>query len=148
MIERVPELIRTLALAPHPEGGAFREVFKSRALSTIYFLLAADQRSRWHRVAHDEAWHFYEGDPLELFCLAPGLLEIERRILSPLAGPGEPVAVVPAGFWQAARTTGGHALVGCTVGPAFEFEDFRLMSDEPEVAAAMKARFGDLASLL
>ena len=136
---RAAHLVRTLGLQPHPEGGYFREVFRSErdvrpgdarsvrsALTTIYFLLAAGQHSRWHRVASDEAWHHYEGDPLDLLWVdAENVLH--RATLGPVAPDQQPVAVVPAGCWQAARPLGAYALVGCTVGPGFDFADFEML---------------------
>jgi predicted cupin superfamily sugar epimerase len=156
---RARDLIRMLGLEPHPEGGLFRETFRSSlhvrgpsgtersALTTIYFLVPAGAWSRWHRVAHDEAWHFLEGEPLELLSLDPSLERLERRVLSRLGEPGEPMAVVPAGHWQAARARHGFALVGCTVAPGFDPEDFVLMKDRPEVVAEMERRHAALASL-
>ena len=140
MHPRAAHLIEVLGLAPHPEGGYFREVFRSphtvhpgdtrtrrSALTTIYFLLPHGQQSQWHRVASDEAWHFYEGEPLDLFWV-----EVEgamhRETLSGEADGGRPVAVVPAGLWQAARPRGAYSLVGCTVGPGFDFEDFEMVT--------------------
>lgn len=126
---RAQELIETLALAPHPEGGWYRQVFKSdqrvvrqhdradrSALTTIYFLLVEGTWSAWHHVKSDEVWHFYEGDPLEL--LTHGTvtrLDENNR-----------VHVIRAGKWQAARPLGAYTLVGCTVGPGFEFDDFEM----------------------
>ncbi|SRR5690606_11373887 len=142
MDERAAQLIAVLGLHPHPEGGHFREVFRAgaeveprdgrgtrSALTTIYFLLRAGEVSRLHRVASDEAWHFYEGDPLELGWLdAQGTF---RRVrLGPVGEAAAPVAVVPAGCWQAARPLGAYALVGCSVGPGFDFADFELVSRE------------------
>jgi predicted cupin superfamily sugar epimerase len=129
VIERARQLIDTLALEPHPEGGWYRQVFRSEervtrhadgatrtALTTIYFLLVEGTYSAWHRVRSDEVWHWYEGDALEL--LTPGTvtrLDADHR-----------VHVIPANVWQAARPLGAYALVGCTVGPGFEFEDFEM----------------------
>ena len=130
MIARAAELIERLDLEPHPEGGWYRQVFKSpervtrhadgaerTALTTIYFLLVEGTHSRLHRVESDEVWHFYEGDPLELQIRGAEsvILDAENR-----------VHVVPARAWQAAYPQGAYALVGCTVGPGFEFEDFAL----------------------
>lgn len=163
---RVAELIRTLALVPHPEGGHFAEVFRSSgavrpagrdvsraALTSIYFLLAAGEHSRWHRVAADEAWHFYEGDPLELFWVDDRSGACVRRRLGAVAAGGaagdtRPVEVVPAGAWQAARPTGAYALVGCTVGPGFDFRDFTLLADVPSEAERLGRRFPELAGLI
>lgn len=143
MHPRAEELIRTLKLEPHPEGGYFREVFRSTArvqpldgrpersaLTTIYFLLAAGQHSRWHRVASDEVWHFYEGDPLDLLWAPSTKGPIHQTILGPVAQASGPVHTVPAGFWQAARPRGAYTLVGCTVGPGFDFADFEMPADE------------------
>jgi uncharacterized protein len=127
---RAQQLIESLALAPHPEGGWFRQVYRSEdrvtrqsdgadrsALTTIYFVLVEGISSAWHRVQSDEAWHFYEGDPLELLIRGedPVVLDAEHRI-----------HVVPARAWQSARTLGAYTLVGCTVGPGFQFEDFEM----------------------
>lgn len=130
MIARAQQLIDSLGLQPHPEGGWYRQVFKSSelvtrhadaaqrtALTTIYFLLVEGTSSRWHRVESDEVWHFYEGDPLELTIRdePPVTLDANNRI-----------HVVPARKWQSARPLGAYVLAGCTVGPGFEFEDFAM----------------------
>lgn len=126
---RAEELIEKFALQPHPEGGWYRQVWKSSdrvtrqhdgadrsAITTIYFLLVEGTESAPHVVQSDEVWHFYEGDPLELTvgeeCV---VLDWENR-----------VHVVPARVWQSARPLGVYAFVGCTVGPGFEFEDFAM----------------------
>jgi predicted cupin superfamily sugar epimerase len=159
MHTRAAELIRTLALRPHPEGGHYGEVFRSprrvrhenggaerSALTTIYFLLTAGQHSRWHRVGADEAWHWYEGDPLELLRLDDAGLRQLR--LGPTAKDTRPVSVIAAGCWQAARTLGEYTLVGCSVAPGFEFEDFSLMADVPDAAARLRTHHPDLTGLL
>jgi hypothetical protein len=129
MHPRARNLIDTLALQPHPEGGWYRQIYKSAetvtrhadganrtSLTTIYFLLDAGSVSRRHRVKSDEVWHFYEGDALELTIDGtPVILDVTHR-----------VHVVPANVWQSARPLGAYALVGCTVGPGFEFEDFEM----------------------
>lgn len=152
MNDRADELIRTLGLVPHPEGGRFSEVFRSvhrvktadglerAAFTAIHYLLVAGERSRWHRVARDEAWHFYEGQPLELRWIAEDWSVVEHRTLSQVAAPGLPVAVVPAGCWQCARPAGRYALVGCTVGPGFEASEFALMRDHKD-KAQLRERF-------
>lgn len=129
------EIRQRLALVPHPEGGWYRETFRDapaggsgRAASTaIYFLLAAGELSRWHRVDAVEVWHFYAGASLEL-AVAPdsGGPPVSRR-LGPHLDRGEaPQIVVPAGFWQQARSLGDWTLAGCTVAPGFRFEGFEL----------------------
>jgi uncharacterized protein len=159
--DRRGELIARLGLVAHPEGGYYSEVYRSPAvvkpadrrearpaLTTIYFLLAAGQVSRWHRVLSDEVWHFYEGAPLELSLVPPDLGPVQHRRLGPVQPDQLPTLVVPAGWWQAARTTGEYTLVGCTVAPGFDFADFALAADLPEVAAALRARGGDSEGLL
>lgn len=138
-MSRARELIAALGMQPHPEGGHYAEIYRSPKLTTIFFLLKAGEISRWHRVrSADEAWHYYEGAPLELLTADEDFAEVERHPLGP-AGDGRlPVHVVPAGVWQAARTAGDYTLVGCTVGPAFEFSDFQMLSDD--VRAAEQAR--------
>ncbi|MDB5099235.1 MAG: cupin [Cyanobacteria bacterium RYN_339] len=145
------ELITRLGLEPHPEGGAFRETYRSaralgdRALATgIYFLLAAGERSEWHRVAGDELWLYHGGDPLWLRRVdATGGFQAELLGLDVGALPQR---LVPGGEWQSAQGAGGAfgwTLVGCVVAPGFDFQDFELAD-----LARMQALFPELASLL
>src|ERR1700682_883090 len=129
------EVIRLLDLAPHPEGGHFREIFRDqhklesgRAASTaIYFLLAAGERSHWHRVDAVEVWHFYASAPLALEIARSDKDTVERLVLGNTLAAGErPQIVVPARAWQAAESLGDWTLVGCTVAPGFEFSGFEL----------------------
>ncbi|PZX18549.1 hypothetical protein LX81_01183 [Palleronia aestuarii] len=126
------EIIAELDLAPHPEGGHFRQTWiadgPGRPTGTcIYFLLRAGEASHWHRVDATEIWHFYRGDPLVLSIAADAEGPARDHLLGPEIGPGRgPQAIVPPGHWQAARTTGEWTLVGCTVSPAFRFEGFEL----------------------
>lgn len=160
MHDRATELIRELRLEPHPEGGYFREVFRSArqvkplderlarsALTTIYFLLLKGQHSRWHRVASDEAWHFHEGDPLAVYWI-DGEDGVHEEVLASGQPNGRPLCVVPAGCWQAAQPRGNYSLMGCTVGPGFDFQDFEMISPgSAELAriATLDARFRELA---
>lgn len=108
------------------------------ALTVILFLLPAGAISRWHRVqGADESWHFIGGDPLELLQLPPGGGEAQARRLGfdPADGALLPLAVVPSGWWQAARSLGAWSLVTCCVGPGFEFADFELLRERAEGAA-------------
>lgn len=158
---RYQALITSLGLRAHPEGGYYREVYRSPAsvkpsdgreprpaLTTIYFLLSQGQFSRWHRVQSDEVWHFYEGAPLDLWLASPRIDRVEQHRLGPAEGAQQPVLVVPAGWWQAARSSGAYTLTGCTVGPGFDFEDFALAADQPAAAPAFHALGGEAASLL
>lgn len=153
MDPRAAELITVLELSPHPEGGYFREIHRSAssvdprdgraersALTTIYFLLVSGEVSRWHRVASDEAWHFLEGDPLALHEADSGLDGVVTRILGRCGDGAEPLHVVIAGSWQAARSTGDYTLVGCTVGPGFDFDDFEMLHDVADEAEALRAK--------
>lgn len=123
-------IIANLGLMPHPEGGWYRETWKGpevggRASGTaILFLLKAGERSHWHRVDADEIWLWHAGAPL---VLSMGVARAEEVRLGPDVLGGEVVqAVVPAGWWQAARPTGDWTLVSCTVSPGFRFEGFEL----------------------
>ena len=160
MHPRASELIDRLQLKPHPEGGFYRETWRSRlnvaiddrparsALTTIYFLLAAGGFSAWHRVRSDEVWHWYEGEPLELLLAAPDLGSTQRLRLGPVADNSAPVVTVPATWWQAARPLGTHALCGCTVAPGFVFEDFTFLREDPVASEALRLAAPDLAALL
>ena len=144
---RVADLIRTLALVAHPEGGYYREIWRAplgvepadrrglRAASTaIYFLLPAGEVSRWHRVRSDEIWQHCEGAPLELLQVPPTEWRVHRTRLGPLAPEQTPIQCVQAGWWQAAHSLGSYTLVSCTVAPGFEFADFELLTERAELA--------------
>ena len=127
-------VIAALGLQPHPEGGHYRETFRDsvtdaagRSASTaIYFLLKAGEVSRWHKVDATEIWHWHAGAPLELGRARPDG-PAERLILGfdPPSGV-LPQGIIPAGWWQQARSTGAWTLVGCTVAPGFDFKGFVL----------------------
>ncbi|MCE2579799.1 cupin domain-containing protein [Komagataeibacter sp. FNDCR1] len=122
-----------LSLAPHPEGGSYREVWREAradggrgSVSTIEFLLAEGERSHWHRVDAAEIWCWQAGGPLRLRIAAGGQAE-QVITLGPRPDAGEVLqAVVPAGAWQAAESMGRWSLVACIVAPAFLFERFEL----------------------
>jgi predicted cupin superfamily sugar epimerase len=135
------DVIRLLDLAPHPEGGHFRETFRDapapgaprvgRAASTaIYFLLARGERSHWHRVDAVEVWHWYAGAPLVLE-ISQSTGRIEQITLGDDLNAGaRPQAIVPAQAWQAAQSLGEWTLCGCTVAPGFEFSGFELAAKD------------------
>jgi predicted cupin superfamily sugar epimerase len=145
-------VVQLLGLAPHPEGGFYRETHRGTlsltglphgaprsAHTAIYFLLPAGAFSAFHRVASDEVWHHYDGDPLELHTLGDAgayeLVVLGRD----LASGERPQHVVRAGVWQAAAPRGGRfALCGCTVAPGFDFADFE-MPPRAELLAAFPA---------
>lgn len=155
--------IDTLKLQPHPEGGYFRETYRSplpipqtalppsfagdRSASTaIYFLLRGEDFSAFHRIASDEMWHFYAGDPLSVYAIDSDGQSIEIR-LGPNPERGEVFQfVVPAGCWFGSCLTrpDTFALVGCTVAPGFDFADFEmaerstLLAEYPQHAALIR----------
>ncbi len=127
------EVIALLGLKPHPEGGHFVETFRDpvapggRAASTaIYFLLAAGERSHWHRVDAAEIWHWYAGAPLRLDVSTDGRTVVAHRLGSELSAGERPQHAVPAWAWQSAESLGAWTLVGCTVAPGFVFDRFEL----------------------
>ena len=133
-------LIQQLGLMPHPEGGWYRELHRSSdqvqrqdgaersALTAILFLLPAGAVSCWHRViGADEVWTHVDGATLELLqCQADGT-GLRRDALH----ASNPVQVVPANAWQAARSLGDYSLVSCCVGPGFDFCDFEMARQQP-----------------
>jgi len=137
-----PELARQLDLEPHPEGGWYRQTWRSpvefrpegypgpRAAATaIYFLLTPGEVSQWHVVRSDELWLWQSGGPLALtIASAPDAPDARTVVLGPeLAAGQELQGLVPAGQWQTARPAGTQpVLVSCVVAPGFEYEDWKL----------------------
>jgi hypothetical protein len=139
------QLIQKYNLEPHPEGGWYKQTYKSneeipadalperfgasRAFSTaIYFLLEKGNFSAFHRIKSDECWHFYAGDPLFIYIIEQtGELKIVSLGSNYEKGQSFQY-VVPANCWFASRPAPGseYCFVGCTVSPGFEFEDFEL----------------------
>lgn len=126
-------IVAALGLKPHPEGGYYRETFRDvpagggrGAMTAIYYLLKAGEESAWHRVDAAEIWHWYAGAPLRLRIAA-----VDEPIRDYTLGPNitagaRPQIIVPVKAWQSAHTLGPWTLVGCTVGPAFEFSGFEM----------------------
>jgi len=147
-------LIESLGLLPHPEGGHYRETYRAgesvaqaalparfagdRSHGTaIYYLLKSGDRSKLHRIASDEIWHFYEGGALLIVAIAPvGDLTV-TRLGRDFAAGDVPQHVVPAGHWFGALPAEGsdYALTGCTVSPGFDFADFELANRAALLAA-------------
>nr|WP_246497194.1 cupin domain-containing protein [Sphaerisporangium rubeum] len=140
-LRRRPPVAEELGLLPHPEGGWFRETWRTSAefvpagydgprqsATGIYFLLAPGEESVWHAVRSDEVWFWHRGGPLTLTLGGTGREPGEPAAvtLGPRVEDGElPQVIVPAGTWQAARPTGAEAvLVSCVVSPGFDFADF------------------------
>jgi len=154
-------VIRLLDLVPHPEGGHYREFYRSAlrvtpadgcaerdALTSIYYLLRRGEVSRLHRVTSDEVWHFYEGGVIELISVSEDFRVVTRTRLGSLDARAVRTAVVPAGHWQAAVPLEHFALVGCTVGPGFDFADFTMLRDDPAATALLEEREPGLRELV
>ena len=128
-------IIKMLDLKPHPEGGWYTETYRDpdggeRGHSTaIYFLLRHGEESAWHRVRDAaEVWHHYDGAALELQ-LSADMKDIRTLVLGKdLHENQRPQHVVPADWWQRAKSTGDWTLVGCTVAPGFDFAAFEMMT--------------------
>jgi len=129
------EIIKKLNLAPHPEGGHYRETFRDieqngRACSTaIFYLLKAGEISHWHRIDVVEVWHWYAGAALELSHTGPGGEPLAQILGADIAQNQLPQIIVPAQEWQSARSLGDWTLTGCTVAPGFEFTSFEMAPD-------------------
>jgi len=146
------DLIDKYKLVPHPEGGYYAVIFESKqavkspvvskdrkAVTHIYFLLLKGQVSIFHKVAHDEIWNFYEGDPVKLIKYNGSM--VGEDIIGP--GCSDYAAIVEGGVYQAAETTGVYSLVGCSVAPGFEFEDFSFLCDKLEDKEKFLKEFPD-----
>lgn len=148
----VEQIIGFLGLKPHPEGGYFKETYRSAEMvnlvsgdarnagTGIFFLLPAGVCSDWHRVRSDELWHFYDGDKLKL-----EIINADGNFRQLTLGDDLPncsyQGLVPANCWQRAYSIGEYSLVGCTVSPGFEFDDFEMV--DPKVLAG---QYSDIAS--
>ncbi|QEW21154.1 hypothetical protein LA6_003360 [Marinibacterium anthonyi] len=131
MTATADQIIAALNLTPHPEGGHYRETWRSagdpRAHATgIYFLLKAGERSHWHKVDADELWIYNAGAPLTLSIAKTEAGPARDHILSPDLSTGEPQVLIPTDHWQAAATTCDWTLVTCIVSPGFDFAGFTL----------------------
>lgn len=153
MKSRITRIIENLELAPHPEGGYFRETYRSpgeieqenlganfegkRNFSTcIYFLLTSNDFSSFHRIKQDEIWHFYDGSAILLHVISPSGDYAKHLIGRDLEQGETPQHVVPAGCWFAAEVMekNAYSLVGCTVSPGFDFRDFEMKSRQELVS--------------
>lgn len=132
------EIISHLNLAPHPEGGHYRQTWaatnEGRPTGTcIYFLLKDGEHSHWHKVDATEIWLYHSGAPLVLSLAESTKGPAVDHLLTPDLTKGAPQIVVPTGHWQAARTTGDYTLVSCTVSPGFTFDGFTLAPPELDI---------------
>ena len=121
-MEYADTLIKQMNMISHPEGGHYVEVLKNEYVSQIYYLLKKNERSHWHRLKKNEILHFYLGEPLEVFTSINGT---DYGSFS-LGLNNNFIFTVQSNTWFAMRSTGSFSLIGCTVAPAFDFEDFEL----------------------
>jgi predicted cupin superfamily sugar epimerase len=151
------DYIEQLNLEPHPEGGYFKETYRSELLmdvggrykrnvsTAIYFMLRGAQKSQFHRIQSDELWFFHDGEALEIAVIINQQL-IQYELGLDLASGQLPQVVIPANSWFAARIKSGmrFSLVSCTVAPGFDFNDFelaegqKLLSLYPQLAEGIK----------
>jgi predicted cupin superfamily sugar epimerase len=148
--------INQLNLLPHPEGGYYKEMYRSSELvassalpdrfegdryfsTAIYFLLRSEDRSVFHRIKSDEVWHFYQGSTLLIYVLEQNELKI-YRLGSDLEKGESLQVVIPANCWFGAdvEKQNSFALCGCTVAPGFDFRDFEMARQEELLAAYPK----------
>lgn len=145
-------------LIEHPEGGRYQEVYRSPchvqtsnkgkrcAITHIYFSLASDEKSCFHKVSSDEIWNLYQGAGLRLFIwdgISPNLEIVELS-----AATSNFCYVVPANYWQAAIPTADAVLVGCSVAPGFEFTDFELLYADSNIAKLLLHKHPEVKELI
>jgi hypothetical protein len=153
----IHKIIKKYKLLPHPEGGYFKEIYRSEqtvnsklageernAVTHIYFLLAKGQVSRFHRVLHDEIWNFYEGSPLKIIEFDGQ--KPEEKIIG--SENGDYFAVVKGGVFQAAESMGEYSLVGCSVAPGFNFKDFSFLTDEQGMLETLNMKHAEYKRLV
>jgi len=147
MTKKITQIVDLLDLKPHPEGGYYKETYRSKGFidetslgamytgnrnysTCIYFLLTSENFSAFHRIHQDEVWHFYEGSTISLHTISPEGKHETVQIGNDLEKGEVPQYVVPGGCWFAAELEKDltYALVGCTVSPGFDFSDFELIS--------------------
>jgi predicted cupin superfamily sugar epimerase len=121
-MDLVKSLIEYHKMIPHPEGGHYVEVFKNKDVSHIYFLLEGHEHSHWHRITKNETVHFYSGDPLEIYTSEDG----EEFETNQIGSNNNFIYSIKKNTWFAMKPKGKYSLIGCTVAPAFEFEDLEL----------------------
>ncbi len=145
MEKRIQEIVAHLEMLPHPEGGFYKETYRSNGVisknhlisdfsgdrnysTAIYFLLTSDNFSAFHKIKQDEIWHYYEGASLYVHVIDQEGKYTRYTVGMNLDNDEYPQLVVPAGCWFASsvKDVEAYSLVGCTVAPGFDFEDFEL----------------------
>lgn len=161
MDKKAKKLIKLLSLSLHPEGGYYKETFRSKtkikspknkkmrnAITNIYFLLLEGDASRFHRVLHDEIWHFYDGSPMELIEISPDGLKISKTILGKNKSKINYSHCIKGGNWQAAYSIGEYSLAGCTVAPGFDFNDFEFLEKNNKICPVIFKKQPSLINLI
>lgn len=145
--KKIKNIISQLELKPHPEGGYFKETYRSEGeinqenldgnyngnrnyATCIYFLLTSDTFSAFHKINQDEIWHFYDGSPIKIHMISEIGAYSNVIVGNNLKNGERPQFVVSGGYWFAAQVINNDnfTLVGCTVSPGFDFRDFELPS--------------------
>lgn len=148
-LTQVIKIAEKFQMQSHPEGGYFKETYRSEGVikkdalpdlfsgnrnysTAIYFLLTRGNFSAFHRIKQDELWHFYHGDPLEVHIIYPNGSYRCHEVSNNIMELATPQLVVSAGCWFAStvKKGGNYAFVGCTVAPGFDFADFELAGCE------------------
>ncbi|MCP9750334.1 cupin domain-containing protein [Ferruginibacter sp. HRS2-29] len=139
----VTSLVEQYGLLPHPEGGYYKENYRSNGVipadalpggfsgernfsTAIYFLLQKDNFSAFHRILSDECWHFYHGAPANVYVIDPDGNSTTIHLGNDMGAGQQFQAIVPAGCWFASETLGDFSFTGCTVAPGFDFRDFEM----------------------
>ena len=122
------KIIKKLQMIPHPEGGHFKESYRDNNISLIYYLLKKNEKSHWHRLKKNEILHFYDGDPLIVFLSKDGVA-VQEIILDNNKDASSHF-VIKSGTWFSMKSQGNYSLIGCTVAPPFDYNDFELAPKE------------------
>ena len=124
------KIIKKLQMLPHPEGGYFKESYRDNNISLIYYLLKKNEKSHWHRLKKNEILHFYDGDPLIVYLSKNGVT-VQEIILDNNKDASSHF-VIKSGTWFSMKSKGNYSLIGCTVAPPFNYDDFELAPKEWE----------------
>ena len=122
------KIIKKLEMMPHPEGGHFKESYRDNNISLIYYLLKKNEKSHWHRLKKNEILHFYDGDPLIVYLSKDGVA-VQEIILDNNKDASSHF-VIKSGTWFSMKSQGNYSLIGCTVAPPFDYNDFELAPKE------------------
>ena len=123
-MEKADVIIEKLNMIEHPEGGSYKDIYKSPFVSQIYYLLKKNQISKWHRLGKNEILHFYEGSPIEVYTKRDSNLKkyiLGQNMLYSM--------IVEKNTWFAMKSRGDYSLIGCTVAPPFVFSDLEIYSN-------------------